>query len=71
MLMGASTAFSQDAIKIANIVEMSGPGTTSGVMFKQGVEMAIKEINAAGGVNGLGVTSAYDPATIIAALTGV
>lgn len=39
-------------IKIANIVEMSGPGTTSGVMFKNGVEMAIKEINAAGGILG-------------------
>ncbi|MEY2781555.1 MAG: hypothetical protein RL307_1259, partial [Pseudomonadota bacterium] len=39
-------------IKIANIVELSGPGTTSGVMFKDGVEMAIKEINAAGGIKG-------------------
>ena len=44
---GAAVAQAQD-IKIANIVEMSGPGTTSGVMFKQGVEMAIKEINAKG-----------------------
>ncbi|NBO13919.1 MAG: amino acid ABC transporter substrate-binding protein [Betaproteobacteria bacterium] len=39
-------------IKIANIVELSGPGTTSGSMFKDGVEMAIKEINAAGGIKG-------------------
>ena len=39
-------------IKFANIVEMSGPGTTSGTMFKNGVEMAIKEINAAGGILG-------------------
>jgi branched-chain amino acid transport system substrate-binding protein len=45
-------AQAQDTIKIANIVEMSGPGTTSGVMFKNGVEMAIKEINAAGGILG-------------------
>ena len=48
---GAAVVQAQD-IKIANIVEMSGPGTTSGVMFKQGVEMAIKEINAAGGIMG-------------------
>ena len=48
---GAAVAQAQD-IKIANIVEMSGPGTTSGVMFKQGVELAIKEINAAGGISG-------------------
>ena len=47
----AGFAQGQD-IKIANIVEMSGPGTTSGVMFKNGVEMAIKEINAAGGIMG-------------------
>ena len=47
----AGLAQAQD-IKIANIVEMSGPGTTSGVMFKNGVEMAIKEINAAGGILG-------------------
>jgi len=33
-------------IKIANIVELSGAGTTSGTMFKNGVEMAIKEINS-------------------------
>jgi branched-chain amino acid transport system substrate-binding protein len=42
---------SQD-IKIANIVELSGAGTTSGTMFKNGVEMAIKEINTAGGILG-------------------
>ncbi len=39
-------------IKIANIVELSGPGTTAGTLFKNGVEMAIKEINASGGILG-------------------
>ena len=39
-------------IKIANIVELSGPGTTSGTMFKNGVELAIKEINADKGILG-------------------
>ena len=47
----ASLAQAQD-IRIANIVELSGPGATSGTMFKNGVEMAIKEINAAGGILG-------------------
>ena len=42
----------QAQIKIANIVELSGPGTTAGTMFKNGIEMAVKEINAAGGVLG-------------------
>ena len=57
ILAGSSAGFAQDTIKIANIVEMSGPGTTSGVMFKNGVEMAIKEINAAGGILGKKISS--------------
>jgi branched-chain amino acid transport system substrate-binding protein len=51
LLAGATLAQAQD-IKIANIVELSGPGATSGTMFKNGVEMAIKEINAKGGILG-------------------
>ncbi len=39
-------------IKIANIVELSGAGATSGTNFKNGVELAVKEINAAGGILG-------------------
>lgn len=39
-------------IKIATIVELSGPGATSGTNFKDGVDQAIKEINAAGGILG-------------------
>jgi branched-chain amino acid transport system substrate-binding protein len=40
------------SIKIANIVELSGPGATSGTNFKDGVLLAVKEINAAGGILG-------------------
>lgn len=50
--LGTSLAQAQDAIKIANIVELSGPGTTAGTLFKNGAELAIKEINAAGGILG-------------------
>jgi branched-chain amino acid transport system substrate-binding protein len=39
-------------IKIANILELSGGGATAGTNFKNGVEMAVKEINAAGGILG-------------------
>lgn len=39
-------------IKIATIVELSGAGATSGTNFKDGVDQAIKEINAAGGILG-------------------
>ncbi|ARV17933.1 Leucine-, isoleucine-, valine-, threonine-, and alanine-binding protein [Curvibacter sp. AEP1-3] len=52
MLMGASSAFSQEVIKIANIVELSGGGASAGTNFKNGVELAVKEINASGGILG-------------------
>jgi branched-chain amino acid transport system substrate-binding protein len=49
---GLAPAQAADPLKVANIVELSGPGTTSGTMFKNGVELAIKEVNAAGGILG-------------------
>ena len=47
----SSGAFAQP-IKIVNIAELSGLGATSGTNFKQGAELAVKEINAAGGILG-------------------
>ena len=44
-------AFAQ-AIKIANVIELSGAGATSGTNFRDGVQLAVKEINAAGGILG-------------------
>ncbi len=52
LIAAAATAAHAQDIKIANILELSGAGTTSGTMFKDGVEMAIKEINASGGILG-------------------
>ena len=48
----ANASFSQETIKIANIVELSGGGATAGTNFKNGVELAVKEINASGGILG-------------------
>ena len=48
----AAPAVAQQTIKIANIVELSGAGTTSGTNFKDGVMLAVKEINASGGILG-------------------
>jgi len=50
--MATTAGFAQDVIKIANIVELSGGGATAGTNFKNGVELAVKEINAAGGILG-------------------
>jgi branched-chain amino acid transport system substrate-binding protein len=52
ILTGATASFSQETIKIANIVELSGGGASAGTNFKNGVELAVKEINAAGGILG-------------------
>ena len=48
----ATLGFAQDVIKIADIVELSGAGATAGTNFKNGVELAVREINAAGGILG-------------------
>lgn len=52
MSLGLNMAHAADVIKIADIVELSGPGTTSGTFFDNGVKLAVKEINAAGGILG-------------------
>jgi len=40
------------AVKIFGLVELSGTGATSGTNFNDGVKLAVKEINAAGGIMG-------------------
>jgi branched-chain amino acid transport system substrate-binding protein len=39
-------------VKISGLVELSGTGATSGTNFNDGVKLAVKEINAAGGILG-------------------
>ena len=39
-------------LKIAGLVELSGTGATSGTNFDNGVKLAVKEINASGGILG-------------------
>jgi branched-chain amino acid transport system substrate-binding protein len=55
--LGASNGFAQQTVNIANIVELSGAGATSGTNFKNGVELAVKEINAVGGILGRKIQS--------------
>jgi branched-chain amino acid transport system substrate-binding protein len=50
--IGSASLAQAQAIKIANIVELSGTGATAGTNFKNGVELAVKEINAGGGILG-------------------
>jgi branched-chain amino acid transport system substrate-binding protein len=50
-------AQAQDVIKIAGIYELSGAGASAGTYFKDGVELAVKEINANGGILGKKIVS--------------
>jgi len=52
-LVGTSAlAADTGPIKIVGLVELTGPGTTSGTNFDDGIKLAVKEINAAGGILG-------------------
>ena len=52
LAFGTQLALAQQTVKIASLVELSGPGTTSGTNFRNGIDLAVKEINAAGGILG-------------------
>ena len=54
-LVGAPASYAQD-IKLGVIAGLSGPGTSYGIGIRQGAEMAVKEINADGGINGRKLT---------------
>src|SRR5687767_7944208 len=42
----------QGPVKIVSVVELSGAGATAGTNMKKGAELAIREINASGGILG-------------------
>ncbi|MHC1789293.1 ABC transporter substrate-binding protein [Solidesulfovibrio sp.] len=51
----AAPAFAADkTVKIGNVEPLSGPSASVGVQGKQAREMAVEEINAAGGIKSLG-----------------
>ena len=45
-------AAAQEPIKLVNVLELSGAIATAGTNYRNGVELAVKEINASGGVLG-------------------
>ncbi len=51
LAVASGAAFAQP-VKIAGLVELSGPGATAGTNFNNGVTLAVREINASGGLNG-------------------
>ena len=51
-LCAAGTAPAQQTVPVFGLVELSGTGATSGSNFDNGIKLAVKEINAAGGILG-------------------
>lgn len=57
-------AHAQDPVKIGIVVELSGSGAPSGTNWRDGIKIAVDEINADGGILGRQVqTSEYDTQT--------
>jgi branched-chain amino acid transport system substrate-binding protein len=53
MMTAALPSLAQQApVRIVGLVELSGTGATSGTNFDNGVKLAVKEINTAGGILG-------------------
>jgi branched-chain amino acid transport system substrate-binding protein len=72
VLANAGAVRAQD-IKLGVVAGMSGPGTSYGIGIRQGAEMAVKEINAAGGIKGrkislVVVDDASNPAQSVTAM---
>ncbi|TAN35085.1 hypothetical protein EPN29_00210 [bacterium] len=49
---GGGNSYSGKVIKLGAILSISGPGGVYGPMSRDGMNLAVKQINAAGGVNG-------------------
>lgn len=52
MLLFATGGFAEDTIKLGGMLPLSGRAADLGITCKQGAELAVKEINAKGGVLG-------------------
>lgn len=63
-LLLAVPAYAQDTLKIGVVAELSGAGAPSGTNWRDGIRIAIEEINAAGGILKKKVeTTEYDTQT--------
>jgi branched-chain amino acid transport system substrate-binding protein len=66
-----SSAAAKPPIKLGAILPLTGPSAATGQDMKDGYELAVEQINAAGGINGAKVQVIYeddknDPATAVA-----
>ncbi len=56
VLLGTATfvvpASAEDTVKLVDVVELSGAGATAGTNWRNGIDLAVAEINAKGGIFG-------------------
>ncbi|WP_315741195.1 MULTISPECIES: ABC transporter substrate-binding protein [unclassified Bradyrhizobium] len=52
-------AHAENTVYIPDVVELSGPGAVSGTNWRDGVALAVDEINAAGGILGRKITTEH------------
>lgn len=52
LLALAGTAAAQETVKLGMVAELSGPGAPSGTNWRDGIKIAVEEINASGGILG-------------------
>jgi branched-chain amino acid transport system substrate-binding protein len=52
LALSLGSAIAQETVKVVGVVELSGAGATAGTNYKNGAQLAVDEINAAGGILG-------------------
>ena len=57
--LGATGAQAQQTVNIPDIIELSGAGAVSGTNWKDGVTLAVEEINAKGGILGRKIVTTH------------
>ena len=52
LLAGLATAQAEDTVKLGMVAELSGAGAPAGTNWRDGIKIAVEEINAEGGILG-------------------
>jgi len=57
--LGAASAQAQQTVNMPDVVELSGPGAVSGTNWRDGVTLAVDELNAKGGILGRKIVTTH------------
>ena len=56
----AAPAVAQNIIKVGVLMPISGPGSYFGVMGKEGIDLALEQVNRGNGINGTKIQVQYE-----------